>query len=756
MNASIYSRRLPTDGSIRVLRLDAANDKAATVVCNLEEIVLSRNPKYEALSYTWGTLGTGPSIILNGQPFRVHENLGAALRRLRHPTKNRSIWIDALCINQEDVTEREEQVQLMRQIYEQAELVTVWLGELTEDGIVGIKLLDSWVGSYWEHYKSEKKKHGYSWQHWNRLISGGSYGLEDRTRYCDEHAVGELRELLDRPWWRRVWIVQEVVLAKRLILQCGPACMEWNDILKRIARDPSSSFLQLDSLVRSYEPKKQAWPSDSCLTLSRLRKERLAKEWDKSIYDLLYSFRDFKVTDPRDRIHAFLGLATDIEGIPFTPDYKSSIEEVYTTFTRSLITLHGHLCILNCKREPVSVKAADDRSLAFTLTDQARYHDTEKLIYNDLENKARIGWARLPKGWERCQDAGGIYFYDHINKIRAEVSPIKNTPPAKTQPFEFQRQIPDSWEKGWDNLGRARVHYIAGGSPAKAVSELTMPSWVPNWNTNTSGDPFPLLDWSTQNQRFWASGKHSRVTLQQPSVAGSLALKGFVWDEIDRLGPVWHPQNEWPPLSRTGHPEFSEWETLAVSEVPNCPYGDVKARHEAFWRALVCDHAGDAAMNDQDRCYFDAWFAGDEWNGSAPDYSYNGYFERFTKGFKAELLEVKLHRHLVKKQGWNRWSQTLPHIILQKYKACMERIYRSTAHKRLFVTKKGYIGLAAWNTKKEDKVCVLLGGYTPFLLRQLPDTTRYSLTGEAFIYGIMAGETMTEQGLAEMQLIEIS
>ncbi|KAF8859326.1 heterokaryon incompatibility, partial [Acephala macrosclerotiorum] len=84
---------------------------------------------YEALSYVWGESDPPCWILCNGQRKSVTPNLGAALRRLRYKEKWRLVWIDAICVNQEDLDERSQQVMLMRNIYSPARRVIVWLGE---------------------------------------------------------------------------------------------------------------------------------------------------------------------------------------------------------------------------------------------------------------------------------------------------------------------------------------------------------------------------------------------------------------------------------------------------------------------------------------------------------------------------------------------------------------------------------------------------------------------------------------------------
>jgi hypothetical protein len=103
---------------------------------------LSDNPVYEALSYVWGEESSQYFVWLAGYRHRVTENLHRALYQLRPSSGHRTLWIDALCINQKDNEERNEQVQKMRNIYSQATKVVVWLGASYENSIDAFALLE--------------------------------------------------------------------------------------------------------------------------------------------------------------------------------------------------------------------------------------------------------------------------------------------------------------------------------------------------------------------------------------------------------------------------------------------------------------------------------------------------------------------------------------------------------------------------------------------------------------------------------------
>ncbi len=156
---------------------------------------------YEALSYVWGDMAQQSSMILNNEHFDINQNLCTALHHLRSTTSNRTLCIDAICINQVDESERDRQVLLMGDIYACAENVVNWLGPSTPNTALGLKILaflfgdkDISCGTPWKKYKPS-------------LIRAG------------------LRDILKRGYFERIWVVQENALASRITLQVGSATL---------------------------------------------------------------------------------------------------------------------------------------------------------------------------------------------------------------------------------------------------------------------------------------------------------------------------------------------------------------------------------------------------------------------------------------------------------------------------------------------------------------------------------------------------
>lgn len=171
--------------SIRLLSLMPSRDKTAPLQCQLHEYPLQESGEeshlYEALSYVWGAFDDPPRCIsIQGRFLRITTNLHAALVHLRNRTLQRIIWVDAICINQEDDQEKGLQIQLMAKIYGQANQVIVYLGKAADDSDAALECIRS-AAEDEEETKSL------------------SFGKEDEE---------PVLKLLERPWFQRIWVSQ--------------------------------------------------------------------------------------------------------------------------------------------------------------------------------------------------------------------------------------------------------------------------------------------------------------------------------------------------------------------------------------------------------------------------------------------------------------------------------------------------------------------------------------------------------------------
>lgn len=126
--------------SIRSL-LEVEAGEQARIVCKLIQVDLEQAPAFDALSYVWGSNTSRRKILCNGIDTAITQNLHSALKQLRLVEHPRMIWIDQLCINQDDIQERNSQVLLMCRIYRRAQGVVIWLGEEANDSDRAMDLL---------------------------------------------------------------------------------------------------------------------------------------------------------------------------------------------------------------------------------------------------------------------------------------------------------------------------------------------------------------------------------------------------------------------------------------------------------------------------------------------------------------------------------------------------------------------------------------------------------------------------------------
>ncbi|KAJ9137008.1 HET-domain-containing protein [Coniochaeta hoffmannii] len=599
--SSFEYRPLPAADEIRTLVIQpgARHDP---IICTLQHATLSSLPKYEALSYTWGDTANQHGIVLDGQQFTVRENAATALRQLRLRGKSRVIWIDAICINQRDPAEKQRQLPLMTKIYEQADQVCVWLGEATEGSVIGMSVLTTKLTQQntmsWDSWRIERKKGGLLLPLRERFKSGVAF--QESSDRATEFKAGEIRELLSRPWWTRVWIMQEAIVARKLTLMCGQHTAPWESVRKEYERHTKTTR-GVSPFGIDVNPAGELF-DDIYWVINGFRERWAVKKYDINLYRLLTEFRRLQCTDPRDRVFAFLGLTSVSSEWGFTPDYTSSVGTTFRTFVRSLILHTKTLDILNCVRKSGETQLHRGKRpvLAYSLVDQAKYHDISATVVHG--KKTRIAWVRLPPGWERVQDSkDACHYYDWNTRTRHDISPLANKGPSSPGHIGQQKICPDGWTKTWDNLGRSKVAYdpVSGDTvhnPGPVPGDLAgLPSWVPNWAAVSDRDAAPLLDWSeTSTPRYSASGTRLPIlnTNPEPNV---LALGGVEFDRIAQICSPWHPESKTPPLSRKGIEVLHTWEALGLAELTPCPYGGGAARKEALWRTHIADHAGAGA-----------------------------------------------------------------------------------------------------------------------------------------------------------------
>ncbi|KAB8253517.1 heterokaryon incompatibility protein-domain-containing protein [Aspergillus pseudonomiae] len=296
---TLYSTLRLEPNTTRLVRLLPPERDDVQIRCELFNYILpersGRKHLYEALSYVWGSGSKPCTISLNGIAFPVTQNLYTALSHLRDPQLERTIWVDAICIDQDNGDEKSIQIPLMRAIYAQADRVIVWLGEAIEDGDKALKTI-------------------------HRLAEDQS--LQDKSLLAQSQKTSNnaCLRLLQREWFQRIWVLQEVGVARCISMVCGSV-----QINGHVFCEGLSTLGYSLNLPRNIRP---------VVHLIRGALFRPSYEIDSrgtlTIGELLDMYHNHHATILHDKVYALLGLSVeDADKTDLKPNYCLQWNDVF-------------------------------------------------------------------------------------------------------------------------------------------------------------------------------------------------------------------------------------------------------------------------------------------------------------------------------------------------------------------------------------------------------------------------------------------
>ncbi|EQB56016.1 heterokaryon incompatibility protein [Colletotrichum gloeosporioides Cg-14] len=331
------------------------------------------NPYFIALSYVWGDHLVTEKINVDGFETPVTVNLATALRNVKkhwldiQSERNTGrdavqfrIWADAICINQQNLPEKSEQVPLMKDIYSNADFVFAWLSsedgeistslEMLETAFYLVKILvhinfgrqlditdDEWAET------THTLNHSVNWAEMVPLVLTrfGYPSREEREIFPASSCWTALKKLADLSYWSRVWILQELMLPKSLYFACpsrfldhSKAIMAVTGIMEVLGAIQRGQTRDAGALGRS---RASIIRSQLFLVQWRLNLRQafhLQGYEDSCLYHVLSStlFGTIRATDPRDYVYGVLAITK----LDITPDYRDSIRKVYLDYARNL------------------------------------------------------------------------------------------------------------------------------------------------------------------------------------------------------------------------------------------------------------------------------------------------------------------------------------------------------------------------------------------------------------------------------------
>ena len=657
---STYTHRnLPNEKSIRLIQLHAkTRGPDRTLHCSISTHPLDGLPPFQALSYTWGAPVAGGPLFdsfcaescngyyldCDGEKLQIAQNLHDALLQMRSNVSDLPLWVDAVCIHQEDQDERSAQVALMSDIYSKATSVIVWLGKEDESARRALRLQHS-LGPVLQRIQEEGR-----WQ----ILLHFPFDHIDFYRFIDIEPFQHVDwiayvEFHKRTWFHRTWIVQEVALAQKLVVLCGGTKCDWESmtVVGKFMKDSRWANILL---VRSGQnPGVRVNPGERHLSISRLAQHfqsqgsqaedaRLhcnfvcdaenVNESGAYLDWMLHVTRPSSASDPRDKVYGVLGLITSLFGHGrnfIHADYNKSAAEVFT---------FAAACLL------------EKLPLASALS-----------LVEDAENR------------------------------------------------NFQ----------------------------------DLPSWVPDLTAQHRA-----LN-RTGHGRYWDAGSTIRLSIPgKCRVGGDVLHLGGV--KCDTVASVSSPTNNLIQDLRGS-------EVMDIMQNIAPTYCNGQSRSEAIWRTLVCDCTETQYPAPQDvGTSFRHWLCNQAANAFV--------LGRRERPDSAKLLvSHDLLRHMAESEGLLTATEIQERVAVlestmvndsnffsQEYLRFDVRakpFWDAASHflrRRLFLTKKGLLGLCPPSTQLGDSVWVLPNAKVPFMLRPLADTTGYKLVGEVYLHGCMNGE----------------
>ena len=345
---SVYTRcpLSPNDRSIRLVVIPPRLKHNDRIICTLEVERLGLNPQYEALSYCWGDPEVTEEIIVNSCPLQVTTNLASALRVLSKNGTGRKLWIDAICIDQLNNKEKEHQVPLMKEIYSKSVRVIIWLGNgdsTTHDGIFFLQKAA-------EKFQTEERVGFEGVRRANHplrlLLRPGSLGFvltqrrPPRPTKSPIHYYHSSIALLSRPWFRRVWVIQEVAVAKGAVVLCGEDTISWESLVNGV---------RLVEILTAPATTRYAYgdvrvPANFFFNVLQSTRADIQNGHYLNLRDALRRFQPFESTPPVDKIFALRGLLQQPEQLSI--DYDSPVDRVYRDVAATIIQETSDMSLL--------------------------------------------------------------------------------------------------------------------------------------------------------------------------------------------------------------------------------------------------------------------------------------------------------------------------------------------------------------------------------------------------------------------------
>lgn len=403
---------------------------------SVETYPIARAPPYTAVSYVWGLGAASREIRLDGHGFAIRPNLWSCLYNLTllqtnsyRDTHWTHMWIDAVCINQKDEKEKSQQVRAMSEVYSRAVEVSAWLGP-------------------------QRLPHWLQWQEDVTTTVESSEWL-----LCDN-----VPELAERPYWSRMWIVQELLLADHIRVHVGDISFDFNELSYQVHLREAADTEDIGQLLAYIE----ARDTDHM-------------EIQHPLHEILLRFKDGQCSDPRDKVFALLSLVNEedrrVLGHCF-PNYSLTHDAVVVITLSYLRDFHNQTITCDSHDLFKSLGASPSRMMRQRLIAASAsidaFNDMRSIRHADFRQISFYSWQDPPesqsdhgRSWVDLSDLSGNQ--DAHARWRVDISDLLRDPPTQGQNESLIRRVAANvW---WPILCCGALWYFGRG-------------WVP-WRPDT-------------------------------------------------------------------------------------------------------------------------------------------------------------------------------------------------------------------------------------------------------------------------------
>jgi hypothetical protein len=698
---------LPSPTAIRLIEL-LPGKEPDPICCALSAVNIEDAPPFEALSYVWGDPKTPrPILCFNhddiSQPrnstLQVTVNCWHALRRLRHGDQSRLIWIDAICINQEDLTERGQQVCLMGKLYRKAACVLVYLGH---DGDQGP------TSHVFKLFRQLAVK----------VASFPTGVLPSAFEDVEPSILLSFCKFFENPWFKRCWTMQEIGLAQCALLLCDGHELDWDvffSVTCWIDKNQPLDTVNLDI------PTHELVTSVSLYT-AFARGGTSAFETPPDFLDVLSATRRREAGEPKDRIFAFLGhpTAVDKQGPLVVPYYAQWSWRVFYQFALTYLKRTDNLRILSAVDHGRDLPPADFPLSWVPWWNPSPYRSSFGMstIYDASSGANESQTIRL----------GGKEFKDIDVDQVLEDSPLtewEDLVMSSTATKESIERVRQRFQSNMANRYVSKIQSYMAHGRASDLSRL---------------------------QSVWEQPDRLDLAWFRPAEA-NLSVRGLILDEVELVWPVLDRENFTGNSFSDGTDSKKHVLEVLYDHVAQLNGSGYTTRYEdtvlALSLTLVAGmHGSKRTKKDLDG-HLRSFAAYREAIQRSPvlmsDTPQSQQLLRDAND-AGEVAEGTSHGEPNHAFDWHQF-------MIDAVNACH--------HRRFFTTKSGFFGLGPESMLAQGLFCaIIFGARAPALLQRKEDEFHlvgeaYRLVGEAYVQGVMDGEAVEMWKRDELEAVDI-